>query len=82
MNDTEQTNYGGLLSPERTCRYDGAPLKAISGEWSLEQVHRTRMVIDGSEAEEKLVALPAGSRFLVTLYRCPKCGYLEMIDEL
>lgn len=78
----QQVNYSDQYAPPRTCRYDALPLVKEDGEWSLEQVDRLAMTIDGVGTQSAAMALPLGRRFAASLYRCRRCGYIELIDEL
>ena len=61
-----------------TCRYDHGPLAEITGEpelrYAIRSVFRTR------EGDQSVIA-EAPYVFTLRLYRCPRCGYLELFDD-
>lgn len=60
----------GLLSEPRKCQRGHAVLERQPGTWAIQQVN----------------VIPAGvvlteTFFAASLYRCPVCGTLELVDE-
>jgi hypothetical protein len=61
----------GLLDEPRECYRGHGSMEKIVGDWAMPQVLRDS---NGNW-------FYAGPLFLVSLYRCPKCGAVEMVDE-
>jgi len=56
---------------EPICRNDREPLERLDGLWAFSQV---------KNEPDNTIAY-TGTVYTVTLWRCPKCGALEAIDE-
>jgi hypothetical protein len=61
----------GLLAGSRLCYRDKETMERIHGDWAVPQVLRNR---DGSFTS-------LGPVFVASLFRCPKCGAVEIVDE-
>lgn len=66
----------GLLANHRSCPHDKDVLIQIDGVWKFDQVTRSQNRLNTSSDW-----VPTGYIFTAKLYRCAKCGYVEMVDE-
>lgn len=66
----------GLLGTYRTCPQDQQMMDKVDGTWKFDQVEQSPNKLTTNNEW-----IPTGFIFTVTLYRCAKCGYVEMVDQ-
>lgn len=64
------------LKVERTCRYGHGPLELVKHMWELQGAR-----FDPGSSEKSFGLLPSDYRFSLRLWRCEKCGYIELSDD-
>ena len=62
--------------PIPSCRYDHGPLQREERLWAVQQVER---IEQPPHPDQNFMAMPM--QFVFSLFRCPRCGYLEMFDD-
>lgn len=63
----------------RTCRYEHGPLNRQPGEWAFIGLDR-RLVSSPDSLEPQYISLHSGQLFIVEMWICPACGYVETVD--
>lgn len=66
----------GLLGSERACARGHGQMEQQPGVWALHQVNVLRDDKGGVSG-----VTDTGGRYAATLFRCPVCKMLELVDE-
>ena len=70
-----------MTNIQRTCRYAHGALTLLSGWYALQGV-RPRPMLDNPLAVKRKVFDVTGQLVALHVWRCPVCGYSELVDEV
>jgi hypothetical protein len=59
-----------------TCRYQHGPLKREEQFWSVQQMQKLDQPMQPDQN-----FIPTSIQFVFSLFRCARCGYMEMFDD-
>jgi rubrerythrin len=65
---------------QRTCRYEHGQLELLMGWYALQGVQDYPAPGAGLLSQTK-VFKPTGRFLALRVWRCPECGYTELVDE-
>lgn len=68
------------IKVQRVCKYEHGALELLLGDFALTGVvvHRSAAGLLG-QASRQLVASDVG--YALKVWRCPECGYVELVDD-